>query len=100
MRYPAKVPVFTKKHAIIGYLTLQAISRNRHRIGLPRRKSRSWKLPLLLGLAVVSAGVLALLVALMLRRQREPEHLEGYAVSGNNEGPIESITEPEPSPAA
>ena len=67
---------------------------------MPGRKRSSWKLPVFIGLAVVSAGVLAVLVALMLRRQREPEHLEGFAVSGNDEGPIESITEPESTPAA
>jgi hypothetical protein len=94
------VPVLTKKNALIGYLTFQAVSRSRGRFGLPGRKRRSsWKLPVLIGLAVVSAGVLTLVVALMLRKQREPEHLEGYAVSGNSEGPIASI-EPEPSPAA
>jgi hypothetical protein len=101
MRYPPTVPDFTKKDALIGYLTLQAISRNRSRFSVPgRKRSSSWKLPLLIGLAVVSAGVLAVLVALMLRRQREPEHLEGYAVSGNSEGPIESSIEPESTPAA
>ncbi len=95
------MPIFTKKNALIGYLTLQAIqSKRRRTISLPHRKRSSWKLPLLLGLAVVSAGVLAVLVALMLRRQREPEHLEGYAVSGNSEGPTTSIPEPEPAPAA
>jgi len=95
------VPIFTKKNALIGYLTLQAIQSKRRRgIPLPGRKSSSWRLPLLLGLGIMSAGVLALLVAVMLRRHREPEHLEGYAVSGNSEGPIEGIPEPEPSPAA
>ena len=92
--------IFTKKNVLIGYLTLQALSRNRRRVPMPGRKRSSWKLPVFIGLAVVSAGVLAVLVALMLRRQREPEHLEGFAVSGNDEGPIESITEPESTPAA
>ena len=96
------MPIFTKKNALIGYLTLQAIqSKRRRTIPLPGRKRSSWKLPLLLALGIMSAGVLAVLLAVMLRRQREPEHLEGYAVSGNSEGPIEGIIpEPEPSPAA
>ena len=95
------MPIFTKKHALIGYLTLQAIrSSRRGRFSVPGRKRSSWKLPVLLGLGILSAGIFAILIAVMLRRAREPEHLEGYAVSGNDEGPIPSVTEPEPSPAA
>jgi hypothetical protein len=100
MRYPPSVPIFTKRNALVGYLTLQAIQgRRRSRISIPGRKRASWKLPVLLGLGIVSAGVFAILIAVMLRRQREPEHLEGYAVSGSSEGLIPSSTEPEPIPA-
>jgi hypothetical protein len=79
------VSIFNKRNALIGYVTLKAISRKRRRM-MPGGKKRSgWKLPVFLGLGVISAGVLAVLLALMLRRQREPEHVEGYVVAGGPE---------------
>jgi len=93
------VSIFNKKNALVGFLTLQAVSRKRRGLSLAGRKRSSWKLPVLLALGIVSVGVFAVLVAVMLRRQREPEHLEGYAVAG--EGPVLSAYEqPEPSAAA
>jgi hypothetical protein len=90
------VNVFTKKNALVGFLTLQALSRTKgRRIG--RKKRSSWKLPALVALGIVSVGVFAVVAAVMLRRQREPEHLEGYAVAAAHEGPIASLgdeTEP------
>jgi hypothetical protein len=79
------VTIFNKRNALVGFLTLKAISRKRRRMLSGGRKRGSWKLPVLLGLGVISAGVLAVLLALMLRRQREPEHIEGYVVAGGPE---------------
>jgi hypothetical protein len=75
------VSIFTKRNALVGYLTLKRLEwKWRHR--------RSWgtlKVVALVALALVSAGILAGLVAVALRRQREigePEEgqrLEGFA---------------------
>jgi len=93
------VSIFNRKNALVGFLTLQAVSRKRRGLSLAGRKRSSWKRPVLLALGIVSVGVFAVLVAVMLRRQREPEHLEGYAVAG--EGSVLSAYEqPEPSAAA
>jgi hypothetical protein len=94
------VNIFTKKNALIGFLTLKALSRTKRR-GIGRQKRPSWKLPTLVVLGIVSVGVFAVVAAVMLRRQREPEHLEGYAVAAAHEGPIAGLAdEPEPSQAA
>ena len=77
--------IFTKRNALIGYLTVKAISRKRRGIMPGGRKRNGWKLPVFVGLGVISAGVLAVLLALMLRRQREPEHIEGYVVADEPE---------------
>jgi hypothetical protein len=77
------VNIFTKRNALIGYLTLNAISRKQRRL-LGRQKKYGWKLPALVALGIVSVGVLAV-VAVMLRRQREPEQIEGYVVAGEPE---------------
>ena len=93
--------IFNKRNALVGFLTLKAISRKRRRM-LPGKKGRAWKLPVLLGLGIVSAGVFAVLFALMLRRHREPEHIEGYVVAGGPEGfdATSLAVEEEPSRAA
>jgi hypothetical protein len=49
------------------------------------RKLSAWKLVTLVVLGIVSVGVLAALAAVMLRRQRDAQHLEGYAVAGEDE---------------
>jgi hypothetical protein len=94
------VKIFTKKNAFVGYLALKAISRKRKGMIPGRQKRNGWKLPVLIALGIVSAGVLVALVALM-RRQREPEQIEGYVVAGGPEHiDATSLAEPEPSPAA
>jgi hypothetical protein len=79
------VTIFNKRNALIGYVTVKAISRKRRRIMPGGRKRNGWKVPVFVGLGIVSAGVLAVLLALMLRRQREPEHIEGFVVAGEPE---------------
>jgi uncharacterized membrane protein len=94
------VNIFTKRNALIGFLTLKAASR---RGVLRRRKQKrsTWKLATLIVLGVLSAGALAVVGAVILRRQREPEHIEGYVVAGEDESPIASgfAETPEPYPA-
>ena len=89
--------VFTKRNALVGFLTLKALERRR------RRKRNSLKLVLFLVLGLVSLGILAGLAAVILRRQHgEPRRLEGYAISPEAEDEIvgEYVTAtPEPIPA-
>ena len=57
---------------------------------IPRRQPTRgpWKLAALISLGVISFGVLAVLGAVALRRQREPKHIEGYVVAAEDEGTI------------
>jgi hypothetical protein len=94
------VKIFTNRNALVGFLALKAISRKRKGMIPGRKKRHGLKLPILLVLGIASAGVLAVLVALMLRRQREPEEIEGYVVAGGPEQFDASIAEQAPSQAA
>jgi hypothetical protein len=96
------VNIFTKRNALVGFLTLKAASRKRM---LRRKQSKrsTWKLATLVVLGILSVGVLAALGAVILRRQREPEHLEGYVEVGEDVAEIPSAYAdaiPEPSTAA
>ena len=88
--------VFTKRNALVGFLTLKALERR-------RRKRNGLKLVLFLVLGLVSLGILAGLAAVVLRRQHgEQRRLEGYAVGPEAEDEIvgEYVTAtPEPIPA-
>jgi hypothetical protein len=97
------VSIFNKRNALVGFVTLKAASRARRRMLSRKQKRSAWKLPVLLGLGIVSFGVLAVLVAVMLRRQREPEHIEGFVVADKDESLMPSAyaeLTPEPFPAA
>jgi hypothetical protein len=94
------VKVFTKRNALIGFLTLKAAKRR----GLVRRQKSqwsAWKIATLVVLGILSAGALAVVGAAILRRQREPEHVEGFVVADETESPIAHgfETAPEPYPA-
>ncbi|OFW71360.1 MAG: hypothetical protein A2Y55_03970 [Actinobacteria bacterium RBG_16_68_12] len=81
--------IYTKRNALVGYVTLKAASR-----ALERRRRRkqlgrnAWKIVFLVVLGLVSLGILAGLAAVALRHQREPRRLEGYAVAEDVEGEI------------
>jgi hypothetical protein len=69
--------VFNKRNALVGYATIEALKLRRR-----TRKRKAPKIALYLGLGLVSAGVLAAVVAVLLHRRRsEPEgqQLQGYA---------------------
>jgi Tfp pilus assembly protein PilN len=96
------VKIFTKRNALIGYMTVKAASRARRQLvpyRQPRRRAR--KLALLFVLGLVSVGVLAALGALAMRRQRAPQP-EGEAAVESEAQPEELVVTdaPEPSPAA
>jgi hypothetical protein len=60
------VDVFTRRNAVVGYLALQALQRRKW-----QRRQRALKIAGLVALGVVSAGILAGLVAVAVRRQRD-----------------------------
>ena len=91
--------VFNKRNAVVGYLTLKAVSRK-----LPRRRKRSGaKVALFVSLGIVSVGILAAVAFLLLRRQQgESEQTEGFAFGDQTESEVigEYVTaSPEPIPA-
>jgi hypothetical protein len=67
------VSIFTKRNAIVGFTAMQILKRRRAQ----RRNRRALKVAAFVALGLVSAGVLAGLVAVALRRQREGD--EGVA---------------------
>ncbi len=80
--------IFTKRNAIVGYLTLMAFQRRRW-----DRRLRILKLAAFVALALVSAGILAGLLAVAIRRQRadggaldEGQRLEGFASADDEFG--------------
>jgi cell division protein FtsB len=81
IRYPAEVTIFNKRNALVGFITLKALERRR------RRKQRHvLRLAAFIALGIVSAGILAALAAVVLRRQRETpgeegQRLEGFAIA-------------------
>ena len=95
--YSLDMSIFNKRNALVGYATLEAL---KHR----RKKRKAPKVALYLGLGLVSAGVLAALVAVLLHKRRngsEPQELQGYAVGeeAQSESVQEDTASSEPIPA-
>jgi hypothetical protein len=68
------VTVFNKRNALIGFVTLKALEGRRRRKRLRRRLP---KIALFIALGLVSAGILAGLGAVLIKRQRnESQQLE------------------------
>jgi hypothetical protein len=101
------VAIFTKRNALVGYITLKRLKRRR------QQKSRALKLVAFVMLAVISAGILAAVAAAVIRRQKdaqngrqEAQHLEGYAVAddaaevGSSDSVEFDVELPEPGSAA
>ena len=63
--------VFTKRNALVGFLTLKAIERRRRR----QRVGRGLRIALFVVLAIVSVGVLAGIAAAFLRQRGHVEEL-------------------------
>jgi hypothetical protein len=85
--------IYTRRNAAVGYLTLKAIQRSN------RRKRRSgFKVAAYIGLGLVSAGILAAVLAVALKR-RAGEVEEIALESDESEIVGEYVTAPEPVPA-
>jgi hypothetical protein len=89
--------IFNKRNALVGYATLEALKYRRKKRKVPR-------IALYLGLGLVSAGILAALVAVLLHKRRngnEAQELQGYAVGeeAQSESVQEDTASSEPIPA-
>jgi hypothetical protein len=90
--------IFNRRNALVGFITVKALKRR-----LRRRRRNTRKLAAYVALGLISGGILAALVAVALRRQRETHegsHLEGYAVADEGTAKGEGFSPPEPAPAA
>ena len=90
--------VFNKRNAIVGYATLRVLERRRK-----QRKRSVPKIALYLVLGLVSAGILAGLVAVLVRRHRsEAEAGDADAVVQEESEVVgeQVAASPEPLPAA
>ena len=87
---------YNRRNAAVGYLTLKALQRS---IENKRRKRRSgMKVAAYVGLGLVSAGILAAALAIVLkRRQGDAEDATGFESDSEIVG--EYVTAPEPVPA-
>ena len=72
--YPASMSFYNRRNAAVGYLTLKAVQRA---IENKRRKRRSgMKVAAYVGLGLVSAGILAAVLAIALKRRQEAEEID------------------------
>ena len=89
--------IYTRRNAAVGYLTLKAMQRA---VAKKRGRRRSGlRVATYVGLGLVSAGILAGLLAIALRR-RQGDTDEGLAFESDSEIVGEYVTAPEPVPAA
>jgi hypothetical protein len=88
--------IYTRRNAAVGYLTLKAMQRAIDKKRRPRRSGL--KVAAYVGLGLVSAGILAGVIAIALRR-RQGEAAEDLGYEGESEIVGEYVTAPEPVPA-
>ena len=88
--------IYTRKNAAVGYVTLKAIQRSVNR----KRKRRSgFKVAAYVGLGLVSAGILAAVLAIALKRRSGEADEIALEAESENEIVGEYVTAPEPIPA-
>jgi hypothetical protein len=88
--------IYTRRNAAVGYLTLKALQRQIER---KRRRRRSGlRVAAYVGLGLVSAGILAGLLAIALKR-RSDDAAEAASLNGDGEIVGEYVTAPDPIPA-
>jgi hypothetical protein len=88
--------IYTRRNALVGYLVLKGRRRSIEK-KLRRRRS-GLKIAAFVGLGLVSAGILAGLLAIALKR-RSDEVAEALSLDGDGEIVGEYVTAPEPAPA-
>lgn len=87
--------IYTRRNAAVGYLAIKALQRELDRRRRPRRSGL--KVAAYVGLGLVSAGILAAVLALALRR-RQSDVNEIAVIEDEIVGEV--VTAPEPVPAA
>lgn len=88
--------IYNRRNAVVGYLTLRAVQR---KVAKKRGRRRSGlRVATYIGLGLVSAGILAGVLAIALRR-RHGDASEDSSLEGENELVGEYVTAPEPLPA-
>lgn len=88
--------IYTRRNAAVGYLTVKALQRAIDKKRKPRRSG--FRIAAYVGLGLVSAGILAAVLAIALRRrQGDPALDEGFGNDAEIVG--EYVTAPEPIPA-
>jgi hypothetical protein len=89
--------IYTRRNAALGYLTLKAVQRS---IDRKRKRRSGLRMVAYIGLGLVSAGILAAVLAVALRRRTL--EAAGIDVPPGDELEIvgEYVTAPEPAPAA
>jgi DMSO reductase anchor subunit len=88
--------IHTRRNSAVGFLTLKAIQRSVDR----RRKRRSGlKVAAYIGLGLVSAGILAAVLAVALKRRSGEADEIAFEAEAENEIVGEYVTAPEPIPA-
>jgi hypothetical protein len=88
--------IYTRRNAAVGYLTLKALQRQ---IARKRRRRRSGlRVAAYVGLGLVSAGILAGVLAIALKR-RSDDAADAVSLNGDGEIVGEYVTAPEPLPA-
>ena len=68
MRYPPRVTIFNKRNALLGFITWKALQQRRK-----QKQRHTLKIAAFVALGVVSAGVLAAILAVALRRNGSAE---------------------------
>jgi hypothetical protein len=88
--------IYTRRNAAVGFLTMKALQRQIER---KRRRRRSgFRVAAYVGLGLVSAGILAGVLAIALKR-RSDDAAEGASLNGDGDIVGEYVTAPEPLPA-
>jgi hypothetical protein len=90
--------IYTRRNAAVGYLTLKALQREIDRRRGRRRRS-GMRVAAYVGLGLVSAGILAAVLAVALRRRHNGDVAEDAGLERDNEIVGEYVTAPEPIPA-
>jgi hypothetical protein len=89
--------IYTRRNAAVGYLTLKALKRE---VSRRRRRRSALRTSAYIGLGLVSAGLLAGVLFVVLRRLHG-DVAEEPSFDSNGDGEIvgEYVTAPEPVPA-
>jgi hypothetical protein len=89
--------IYTRRNAAVGYLALKAMQRS---IDRKRKRRSGLRIVAYIGLGLVSAGILAAVLAVAVRRRTL--EAAGIDVPPGDELEIvgEYVTAPEPAPAA